>query len=169
MASRDTRARVLEIFPPDPTAAPPPVGRVEVTTDSATTVQLASGRSIEWHALEDGAEHLRIRGVDGDVELEVVLTESGPRLRFKAADIALEADGKVQVDCDEFHVRAASGIIHETDGNMGERVAGDAVTVVKGDLRVSARTAGVRATRGDVRLKANDDVKLEGERIMLNC
>jgi len=169
MASRDTRARVLEIFPPEPTAAPPPADQVEAATDSTTTVQLASGRSIEWHALEDGAEHLRIRGIDGDVELEVVLTESGPRLRFKAADIALEADGKVQVECDAFHVRAKSDIIHEAAGNLGETVGGNAVTVVRGDLRMSARTAGVRATRGDVRLKANDDVKLEGERIKLNC
>jgi hypothetical protein len=169
MASRDTRARVLEIFPPEPTAAPPPVDQVEATTESTTPVQLPSGRSIEWYALEDGAEHLRIRGIDGDVELEVVLTESGPRLRFRAADIALEADGKVQVDCDEFHVRSRGDIVHEAAGNMGESVAGNAVTVVRGDLRMSARTAGVRATRGDVRLKANDDVKLEGERIKLNC
>ena len=110
-----------------------------------------------------------VRGVGGEIELDVELTDAGPRLRFRAAALALEADGKVQVDCDEFHVRAKSGITQETDGDLGERVAGNAITVVDGHLRMSALTAGVRATRGDVRLKANDDVKLTGERIKLNC
>ncbi len=172
MASRRAREPVLEIFPPDPSATSPPCTpppREAPADNEAGTLQLASGRSLQWQALDDGTEHVRIHGVGGEIELDVVLTEDGPRLRFKAADLALEANGKVQVDCDEFHVRSKGDIIHEADGNMGERVEGNAVTVVRGNLRVSACTAGVRATRGDVRLKANDDVKLEGERIKLNC
>jgi hypothetical protein len=169
MASRDARAPVLEIFPPEPSATPPPTTPALAASGDSGTLQLASGRTLEWQASDGGAEHVRIRGVGGEIELDVTLTEEGPRLRFKAAELALEADGKVQVDCDEFHVRSRGDIVHEAAGNMGESVAGNAVTVVRGDLRVSARTAGVRATRGDVRLKANDDVKLEGERIKLNC
>jgi hypothetical protein len=171
MATRRAPEPVLEIFPPDPSATSPPSTAPQHEPDDreAGTLRLASGRSLQWQALDDGTEHVRIHGVGGDVELDVVFTENGPRLRFKAADLALEADGKVQVDCDEFHVRSKGDIVHEADGNMGERVEGNAITVVRGNYRVSACTAGVRATRGDVRLKANDDVKLEGERIKLNC
>ena len=166
MASRRAPEPVLEIFPADPSATPPP----ETPGDSTPgTVRLESGRSIEWQALGNCTEHVRIHGLGGEVELDVLLTKNGPRLRFRAADLALEADGKVQVDCDEFHVRSKGDIIHEAEGNMGERVEGNAITVVRGNFRLSACTAGVRATRGDVRLKANDDVKLEGERIKLNC
>ena len=99
----------------------------------------------------------------------MVLTENGPRLRFKAADLALEADGKVQVDCNEFRVRASSGIVYETAGDKAESVGGNAVTVVQGDARTAGRTVGIQAIRGDVRVKANDDVKLTGERVLLNC
>jgi hypothetical protein len=170
MASRDVPAPVLDIFPPEPsTAASPAVAPAQSASSDAGHAQLASGRTLEWQAGDGGAEHVRVRGVSGEIELDVVLGEDGPRLRLKAAALALEAEGRVEVECDEFHVRAKSNIVHEAGGNMGENVAGNAVTVVGGDLRMTARTAGMRASRGDVRLKANDDVKLEGERIKLNC
>lgn len=169
MTSRDARAPVLEIFPAEPSTAPPPTTPARPAEGDGGSLRLASGRSLEWQALDAGIEQVRIRGVGGEVELDITLTAAGPRLRFKAAALALEADGKVQVACDEFRVCSRGDIVHEAAGNMGASVAGNAVTVVGGDLRVSARTAGMRATRGDVRLKANDDVKLEGERIKLNC
>lgn len=172
MASRSAREPMLEIFPHDPSSASPPSTAPprDVPADSeAGTLQLASGRSLQWQALDDGTEHVRIHGVGGEVELHVALTEDGPRLRFKAADLALEADGKVQVDCEEFNVQARSAIVQHTDGDLEQRAAGNAVVVADGDVRMSGQTAGVRAKRGDVRLKANDDVKLTGERILLNC
>ena len=119
MATRSAPEPVLEIFPPDPSATSPPSAAPQQEAPNAGeagTLRLASGRSLQWQALDDGTEHVRIHGVGGDVELDVVLTENGPRLRFKAADLALEADGKVQVDCDEFHVRSKGDIVHEATG-----------------------------------------------------
>lgn len=169
MASRRAPEPVLEIFPPDPSDTPPLSTQPSREAPESGTLPLASGRSIQWQALDDGTEHVRIHGVGGEIELDVVLTENGPRLRFKAADLALQADGKVQVDCDEFRVRATSAIVHETPGDKAESVGGNAVTVVQGDVRTAGRTVGIQAIRGDVRVKANDDVKLTGERVLLNC
>ena len=74
-------------------------------------------------------------------------------LRFRAADLELASAGEVRIDCDRFHVRAAQGIVQETGG----------------ELALSGRTAKIEAERGDVEIEANDDVKLRGERIKLNC
>ena len=38
-----------------------------------------------------------------------------------------------------------------------------------GALTISADTVSIQARRGDVQLTANDDVKLNGERVLLNC
>lgn len=39
----------------------------------------------------------------------------------------------------------------------------------EGDIATRAREQVIEARLGDVRVKANDDVKLNGERIRLNC
>lgn len=38
-----------------------------------------------------------------------------------------------------------------------------------GALTISADSVSIQARRGDVRVTANDDVKLNGERVLLNC
>ena len=108
-------------------------------------LDLPSGRSIECQDAEAGGELVTIRGRNGQVELEVRLTEAGPVLRFDAAQLELRSTGAIRAICDRFEVEAA------------------------GAVSMVARVVDIRATRGDVRVQANDDVKLNGERIKLNC
>lgn len=120
-------------------------------THPAPRLALPSGRAVEARA--DGAgERVTVRSATGEVELEVSFTERGPVLRFRAADLELASAGDVRIDCDRFLVRAASGIVQETGG----------------DLQLTGRSARIEAERGDVEIEANDDVKLLGERIKLN-
>ena len=46
---------------------------------------------------------------------------------------------------------------------------GDAAIHVGRDLEISARAQSLRAELGDISLKANDDIRLDGERIRNNC
>ncbi|APR88181.1 hypothetical protein A7982_13530 [Minicystis rosea] len=125
---------------------------VEVPRESTSRIALPSGRAIEAVAGPDG-ERVRVRGRGGEVEIEVILTERGPVLKMRAVDLELSAAGAVRVDCDRFHVRAASGIVQETGG----------------ELALGGRAATITAERGDVAIEANDDVRLRGERVKLNC
>jgi hypothetical protein len=56
------------------------------------------------------------------------------------------------------------------------RLGSGAAVEVTGDLRLAGRTLtlhgreGVQVTSGgDVRVKANDDLRLDGERVLMNC
>src|SRR5690242_7641368 len=84
----------------------------------ANRLELPSGRVIEAGAEGGGEERLTVRSATGVVELEVRLTERGPVLRFRAAELELAASGEVRVDCDRFQVRATSGIVQETAGDL---------------------------------------------------
>jgi hypothetical protein len=136
---------------------------------SRSVVEARSGRRIEVESDRDGRDHVTVRGVEGQVELEVTLTERGPVLRFRAAEMQLEAAGRLSVQCEELDVQATRGIRHETQGDLEQLVGGDAATVVSGELRSQARSTEIRSMRGDVRIRANDDVRLNGERVKLNC
>jgi hypothetical protein len=128
-----------------------------------------SGRSIAVETTAPGDDHITVRGTSGAVELEVTLTDKGPVLHFRAAEIQLQASGRLSVDCEELDVRAPGGITQQTDGDLLQVVRGDASIAVKGDLSIAAAETEIRSARGDVRVKANDDVLINGERVKLNC
>jgi hypothetical protein len=98
---------------------------------------------------------------DGVVALTVSMTENGPVLRFEGASLVLQAAGKLAIEADELELRGRSGITLRTEGDLELRATGD--------LHSEARIQTVTATRGDVKLRANDDVTMVGERIRMNC
>jgi hypothetical protein len=98
---------------------------------------------------------------DGMVALSVSLTENGPVLRFEGASLVLQAAGKLAIEADELVLRGRSGIALSTEGDLALQATGD--------LHSEARIQTISATRGDVKVRANDDVKLIGERIRMNC
>ena len=97
----------------------------------------------------------------GAVTLSVLLTEAGPVLRFEGASLVLQASGSLAIDAEHLHLRGRAGMTLET--------AGDLALQAKGDLNSAARIQNITATLGDVNVQANDDVKLVGERVRVNC
>lgn len=138
-------------------------------TTRAQALELPSGRVVEARPEPAGEDRITIRGRSGEVELEVRMTEHGPVLRFRAADVELASTGEVRVDCERFHVRAEKEIFEETGGHLRQRVAGNASVWVRGQHSTKAGEARVEAKRGSVQIEANDDVQLLGERIKMNC
>ena len=119
---------------------------------------LSSGREV---VLQGSAhDRLVVRSPSGQVELSVRFTEQGPVLSFSGAAIDLVSPGAVTLDCGSLRVRSRDGIALETSG--------DIVQNAKGALRGEADDVSLRSRVGDLKLAANDDVIVEGERIRLN-
>ena len=93
-----------------------------------------AGRTLEVVSDAAGADHVTIRGGEGQVELEVTLTERGPLLRFRAAELQLESEGLLSVRCDELDVQAKRSIRQHAGGDLEQVVAGDSRAIVRGDL-----------------------------------
>jgi hypothetical protein len=108
----------------------------------AELVARRSGRRIRLEPDADG-ERLLICTAEGEVELSVRLTPEGPVLRLTGTRVELAAD-QLALRC------------RELDIDVGEAAA------------IRARSIGLEATLGNISLRANDDVEVEGERIWLN-
>jgi hypothetical protein len=137
---------------------PAPEDRPDI--GEADALELPSGRRISCEE-EASGELVTIQGPEGGVELRVLLTEDGPVLRFDAARLELQSAGTIRAECERFEVAARSDVVQEAGGDVSIQA--------RGDLSTRARTTSVTSTRGDVALKANDDVTLDGERVKLNC
>lgn len=97
--------------------------------------------------------HLRIVGPGGGQSVEIVVTPQGPVLRL-GSGLRIELVGDLAVDAERV-------VLHGRNG----------VTLTSGaEVAIAAAThLTAKADLGDVRVKANDDLRLDGERILMNC
>jgi uncharacterized protein (DUF2345 family) len=117
---------------------------------------------------EPGGEALKVVSATGDVRLEVLLTPAGVVLRVAGPRVAIEAEGELAFRCGRFEVQAEAIELGAT-GNLA-LAAGRGLDLKAGhDASLSAQAVRVEARRGDLALAANDDVTLNGERVLLNC
>lgn len=117
---------------------------------------------------EAAGETLTVVSAGGEVRLEVLLTPSGAVLRLAGPRVAIEAEGELALRCTRFEVQAESIALGAT-GDVA-LAAGRSLDLRAGhDAAISAQAVKVEARRGDVALAANDDVALNGERVLLNC
>jgi hypothetical protein len=118
-----------------------------------------------------GGQHLRVeRGPQndlvtlvaptGEVTLTIRVTPAGPILQCQGG-LKVEATGPLELAGQSVAIRGTEGVTIESGG--------DAQIEVAGDLSTTARIQHIQARLGNVNVKANDDVRLRGERIRLNC
>jgi hypothetical protein len=103
----------------------------------------------------DGGAVVRVeRGPDDrTLEIRIDLGADGPIVRVRAAALEVESTGDLVARCDRFRVEARKSV----------------EIVSAGAVRAEGRTVDVQATHGGARIKANDDVQLLGENVLLNC
>ena len=123
------------------------------------TIPVGHGHVLE---LEQGPGDnvLRILTPDGKAGLSITIGPDGIRVDVRGGDLSLHAEGALSIDADRLALRGRSGVSIESDGDASLKVAGD--------LHSEARIQNIRARLGNVNVQANDDVKLNGERIRLN-
>jgi hypothetical protein len=127
---------------------------------AAEEVQLGLGWVLAVEPKARGAL-LQLRNPDGDpVNIEITITARGPVIRTVAAALELEATGEIAARCERFTVEAREQVEFRT-----KRL----VQQASESFDVQARAVAIEATTGDMRLRANDDVQLLGEQILLNC
>ena len=104
---------------------------------------------------------LNIVGADGQVSLSIHVTEDGPVMRIRGNTLTIQTEGNLSIDAKKVSIHSREGTSLTTGGNFEIQAVGD--------IHSKARIQTITADLGNVDIKANDDVKMEGERIRLNC
>ena len=124
------------------------------------SAELGLGWSVEVRAAARGATLALIHPQHAGIEVEVVITAEGPLIRTRAAALQLSTLGQLSARCESFEVEASAAI--------ALRAPHVEISAAEQVFAVSKRVS-IAATHGNVQLKANDDVQLLGEQILLNC
>lgn len=104
----------------------------------------------------------------GELCLSIRLGATGPLVEVRAASLQVATQGDLVVDCDRFEVNARREIALVSAGGIAQDAHGDVVVRADGEIATEAAGQQHRARRGNVDIRANDDVMLDGERIKLN-
>lgn len=131
-----------------------------VALERPQTVELVASQKlvIERH---DGCNVLTIVGSGGSAPLSIRITERGAELEIGGNDLALRTRGELSIEARKVSLHGREGVAVTTGG--------DVAICAEGEMRSRARAHEITADRGDVDVRANDDVKLDGERIRMNC
>lgn len=121
-----------------------------------SSLALAHGQRL---AVETG-NVLRLFAADGRTTLTVLITPAGPVLQFSGG-LEIQAEGDLAVSGKRLALHGREGVAISTGGDLSLHA--------DRDLHSTARIQNITADLGNVNVKANDDVRLNGERVMVNC
>ncbi|MFO0619126.1 MAG: hypothetical protein U0414_41440 [Polyangiaceae bacterium] len=125
---------------------------------SGSQIALADGYTAE--ATKSG-DRLDVTAPDGRVCLSIKLTPEGPRVEVSAAALAVTTTGSLSLSADSMRLAAKRDLAIEVGGDVRIDAGGEVVS--------RGLEQRIEATLGDVRIGANDDVRVDGERVLLNA
>lgn len=129
-------------------------------TTLPTTVALVGGQQLVVERLP-AANVLKLLSADGQLTLSIRVTPAGPVLHLEGAGLMIQTDGDLAVSAGRVAIHGRDGVAISTGGDVHLHAVGD--------LHSTARIQNLTADLGNVNLKANDDVKINGERVLVNC
>lgn len=157
---RKRRARFPETNappPPEPGHIPSlgtaldPAGRV--------TVPLAAEQELTINS-NSATSVVSITGPGGRASLKITVTASGLSIELGSLGVSLQADGALTLEAEHLTFIGRKGVSLETQGDLAMSA--------EGSLTLTASDQKLVASSGNVDVKANDDVNVQGERILLN-
>lgn len=132
----------------------------DAPTPDAPAIELAGRHRVHIRRGDD-LDTLELVGRDGKVVFAVEVSERGPVLRFEGPGLTLRAAGDLSLEAETLSLRAEKALSLQSGGDLHIHA--------EGDLHSSARVQRIQAELGDVSIDANDDVRIDGERVLVNC
>ena len=120
-------------------------------------IDLPGGQRLQLRT--DGDDSILSINASGKTVVNIRITKQGAELIFEDG-IRMRAQGNLTLDGDRVTFRAREDLKLESDGDVS--------ICARGDLHTEGRIQNIHAKLGNVNVKANDDVKLRAERILLN-
>ncbi len=102
-------------------------------------------------------------------QLVIRIKDEGLEVDIDATQLNIHATEELTLSSKRVNVAASEHLNIETPGNLVMDVGKDCLTQVAGTNKNVAQTQRIVADLGNVELKANDDIRLDGERVLLNC
>ena len=113
-------------------------------------------------------EVLSIKAPDGKICLNITVTPDGPIVEIFGVSLKVATQGDLSLSCRNMSISAENELSIRSKGDMNQIAGGDLTVKTQGKIDTEGFSQNIKARLGDIEMEANDDVRLDGERIRLN-
>ncbi|CAN5898671.1 hypothetical protein BH11BAC4_BH11BAC4_14710 [soil metagenome] len=136
--------------------AAPVISTIKFKTGSTLTVDEATGE-------------LKVISKNQELQLMIRVLEEGVIVDIITTELNINATEQLNLSSKKINIDASEQLNIKTGGNLVIEAEKDCLTEITGTNKNIAKIQKLTATLGNVELKANDDIKLDGESVKLNC
>jgi uncharacterized protein (DUF2345 family) len=138
------------------------------------TLEMQTGLSLikfsSGHTLAVDNITSEIKLLDKNQTLQLVISFNDERLtvNVNASELNISAAEELNLTSKKINIEASEHINIKSKGNLVQQTGKDCLTETAGTNKNIAKIQKLTANLGNVEIKANDDVKLDGESVKLN-
>ncbi|MEO6962906.1 MAG: hypothetical protein ABIY90_13110 [Puia sp.] len=129
-------------------------------------VSFKSGNSL---LINREKEELTILGRNQQIQMVISMKDDALTVNVTARQLNINAMDELNLSARKINIEAAEQVSIRTTGNLVQKVSNNSSLEVGGTNKSIAMEQKLVAKLGNVEIKANDDIVIEGERIKLNC
>ncbi len=96
------------------------------------------------------------------------LGDDGPVFSFERGSLEIAAAEELSLSCETLRVQASGSASIAVGGDLHEQVGGEVIRRSEGALSTTAKSVAIEASPGGIRVEAQGELSLDGERIRLN-
>ena len=115
------------------------------------------------------AGELKLVSKNQTIQLIIKVHGETLEVHTNASQLSINATDELNISAKKINIEATEQVNIKTAGNLVMDIAKDCLTEIAGTNKSIARIQKLTASLGNVEIKANDDVKLDGESVKLNC
>lgn len=142
------------------------VEKSSIDNDFTQSVKFSLGNTL---VVDRENNEIRLFNIKEELQLSIKLTTEGLLVNVNAKELNISAAESLNLSSKKININATEQINIKTAGNFVQEVNKDFLSEVGGTNKLIAQVQKITATLGNVNIKANDDVRLDGERVKLNC
>lgn len=138
----------------------------EIEATQHGVIKFATGNTL---FIDEINGELRLQNNKNELQLVINIKEGGLTVSVNASELNMHAVEQLNLSSKRININATEQLNIRTGGNLVQQVEKDLLSEVGGTNKLIAQVQKITATLGNVEVKANDDVRLDGERVKLNC
>ena len=106
-------------------------------------------------------DRVQLVDANGTASLIIRVSSAGTMIELGGGPVSLSVQGDLAISAENLHLHGRDQVSISSGADV--RIQAQETAVVEGKRQE------ITATRGDVSVYANDDVRIDGERIRMNC
>ena len=129
-------------------------------------IKFATGNTL---IIDKESGELKLMSREDVLQLTIHIKGDGLTLDINATQLNITAAEELNLSSKKINIDGSELVKIKSGGNLVTEVKKDSLTEVAGSNKNIAQVHKIAATLGNVDIKANDHIRLNGESVLLNC